>query len=92
MPSRPVSTRSETAGEGRQVKTASTVSASARGESDQTAPAASKGLRRLRVDVVHPEAEAGAPEAGGERPAEIAQSDETVSHRRSRLPNHCLGE
>ena len=49
-------------------------------------------LGRLRVDVVHPEAEAAAPEAGGERPAETAQSDEAVSHRRSRLPNLCRGE
>ena len=47
MPSGPVSTRSETAGEGRQVKTASTVSASLRAESDQIAPAASKGFAVL---------------------------------------------
>ena len=44
MPSGPFSTRSDTVGEGRQVKTASTVSASARGEFAQAAPAATNAF------------------------------------------------
>ena len=46
-PSAPVSTRSETAGEGRQVIAASTDCASARGDSDQTAPWARSAFAAL---------------------------------------------
>ena len=80
MPSGPHRTFSDTAGDGRQVMTASLAAATAFGESAQRAPRANKGAASSLFRSVTVSAKPFAQQAARELGAEMAEADISVAH------------